>query len=63
MFKDKPAKEVVPVCLAAVLFQARRHLSPTSRSPSTSTPRSSSCTVTRVPAKLAHTPSHVPLAV
>ena len=63
MFKDKPAKEVVHLCLAAVLFQARRHLSPTSSSPSTSTPRSNSFTVMRVPARLAHTPSHVPLAV
>ena len=63
MFKDKPAKGVVQVCLAAVLFQARRHLSPTSSSPSMSTPRLSSFTAMRVPARLAHTPNHAPLAV
>lgn len=63
MFKEKPAKEVVHLCLAAVVFQARRHLLPTSRSPSTLTPRSSSFTAMRVPARLAHTPSHAPLAV
>ena len=63
MFKDKPAKEVVHLYLAAVPFQAGRHPSPTSSSPSTLTPRSSSFTAMRVPARLAHTSSHAPLAV
>ena len=62
MFKEKPAKEVVHLCLAAVVFQARRHLSPTSRSLSRSTPRSSSFIATKVLARLAHTPSLAPLA-